>query len=94
MWLDFRRLLFRSVLIFSVQIKDFLGFNIDNVPVLFVDKCVIYAQNITSITPNNLLIVGVSLFIIIFMIKLNKSMLGYLWAIIVTTLKLVSRQKP
>lgn len=74
-----------AVIIFSGQIKDFLGLRIDSLPTNFIDKMTVYAKNIGTFNPYNIIVVIVSLMIIIYLTKTGKSMLGYLAAILATT---------
>ncbi|WP_125153580.1 SulP family inorganic anion transporter [Clostridium rectalis] len=75
-----------AVVLFSTQIKDFLGLNIDKVPSEFIPKWTSYFQHINSINYYALIIGIVSLLIIIFWSKINKTIPGSLVALIVATL--------
>ncbi|NTW68905.1 MAG: sulfate permease [Chlorobiaceae bacterium] len=74
-----------AVIIFSSQIKDFLGLSIETVPPDFIGKWSAYAFNIQTIDLPSLLIGLLALFIIIFWPKLSHRIPGSLVAIVVTT---------
>ena len=75
-----------AVIIFSSQIRDFLGLSIANVPAEFVEKWISYAENIGSFNPNALIMGAVSLLIIIFWGRVTRKIPGSLVAIILATL--------
>ncbi|MDD4321836.1 MAG: SulP family inorganic anion transporter [Acidaminococcaceae bacterium] len=75
-----------SVVIFSTQIKDFLGMSIDNVPSEFVGKWGSYLSNLSSISITETLMSICCLMIIIFWPKINKKIPGSLIAIIFGTI--------
>lgn len=75
-----------AVVIFSGQIKDFLGLRIDEVPSEFLPKFASYIANISTINYQSLIIGIVSIAIIILWPKINRKIPGSLIAIIVTTL--------
>lgn len=58
-----------AVLIFSSQIKDFLGLKMGNIPVDFIEKWGTYSQHITDI---NLYSLGLALFALLLLIYLPK----------------------
>ena len=75
-----------AVVIFSTQVKDFLGLSIDEVPAEFIEKWAAYfiAFNTTHI--QTALVGLLALFIAIFWPKINKKIPGSLIALVVTTL--------
>ncbi|SFB29772.1 SulP family inorganic anion transporter [Clostridium frigidicarnis] len=75
-----------AITLLSTQIKDFLGLNIEKVPAEFIPKINSYLQNISTINLTALAIGIISLIIMIFWPKVNKTIPGSLIAIIITTL--------
>ena len=75
-----------AVTIFSTQMKDFFGLQIDKVPSDFIEKWICYIQNISSLDSWTVVIGVVSLLIIVLLPKLSKKIPGSLIAIIVTTI--------
>src|SRR3990172_6672431 len=75
-----------ALIIFSSQIKDFFGLNIETVPSEFFDKLVVYSQNLFSINYWSLIIGVVSLIIIIFFPRITHRIPGSVVAIIIATL--------
>ncbi|WP_265445283.1 SulP family inorganic anion transporter [Acetivibrio straminisolvens] len=75
-----------AVVIFSGQIKDFLGLRIDNVPSEFLPKLASYISHISTINYQSVIIGAVSIAIIILWPKINRVIPGSLIAIIVTTI--------
>lgn len=73
-----------AVTIFSTQIKDFLGLNI-NVPSEFIPKWTVYFQNLSSTNSQSLLIGLISILLIMFLPKINKKIPPTLIAIIFST---------
>ena len=74
-----------AIIIFSSQVKDFLGLNIARVPPDFIDKWVAYGKAISTFDPNTLIIGMTALVIIIFWPRISKKIPGPLVAILVTT---------
>ncbi|MCX6178991.1 MAG: sulfate permease [Chlorobiales bacterium] len=74
-----------AVIIFSSQIKDFLGLNIPQVPADFIGKWTSYAQNLPTFDPASFMIGMLALLIIIFWPKISRKIPGSLVAIIITT---------
>lgn len=74
-----------ALTIFASQIKDFFGMGIGALPPDFIGKCVMYAQNITTVHWIPLGIGVISLLIILFWPKVSKKIPGSLVAIIVAT---------
>ncbi|WP_099188897.1 SulP family inorganic anion transporter [Tepidibacter mesophilus] len=73
-----------AITIFSTQIKDFLGLNID-VPSEFMGKWIVYFQNLNSINTQSLLIGLISILLIVILPKINKKIPPTLIAIILST---------
>ena len=73
------------VTIFSTQIKDLLGLDIDNLPANFVDKWIVYFKNISETNLVTLLLGVLSILIIVLVPKISKKILGSLVAIVVMT---------
>lgn len=74
-----------AVVIFSTQIKDFLGLSIKSVPSEFIHKWGAYLKNLNTFNPQSLLISLLTLGCIIFWPKINKKIPGAFLAIILTT---------
>jgi len=75
-----------ALIIFSSQVKDFLGLQMGAVPADFSEKWVAFGSNISSINPTALAIGAGSLFIIIVWQKFVHKIPGSLIAILVATL--------
>lgn len=75
-----------AVVLFSTQIKDFLGLNIKNVPSEFIPKWYSYIIHMNTINYSALLIGLISLLIIIYWPKINKTIPGSLIALIFATI--------
>lgn len=75
-----------AIIIFSTQIKDFLGLNIDKVPSEFLSKWTCYFNNFSSINFSAAIIGILTIGIIILWPKINKKIPGAFIAIICTTL--------
>lgn len=75
-----------AVVIFSSEVKDFLGLNIAKIPADFTEKWIIYFKNFDSINHATLLISLFSLLIMILWPKVSKKIPGSIIAIILTTL--------
>lgn len=75
-----------AVVIFSTQIKDFLGLRIDEVPSEFLAKYESYISHISTINYQSFIIGAVSITIIIFWPKISRKIPGSLIAIIVSTI--------
>lgn len=74
-----------ALVIFSTQVKDFLGLNIDNVPSEFIGKWQIYLSNINNINWTSVALGIVSLLIIVLWPRINKTIPGSLVALISAT---------
>lgn len=75
-----------AVTIFSTQMKDFFGMQIDKVPSDFIEKWICYAQNFGSMDLWSLGIGVASVAIIMLLPKISKKIPGSLIAIILTTI--------
>lgn len=75
-----------AIVIFSSQIKDFLGLRIDNLPTEFLPKWGSYFSNLSTINWSSTIIGIISLLIIILFPKITKKIPGALVALIVLSL--------
>ncbi|MDD4919674.1 MAG: sulfate permease [Bacteroidales bacterium] len=75
-----------ALTIFSTQIKDLLGLQIENVPADFISKWGAYATNISSISYTSLIVGLASIGLIIFTPRVTKKIPGSLAAIVLMTL--------
>jgi len=75
-----------AVIIFSSQIKDLLGLQMETVPPDFIEKWVAYGQNIASINWISLIIGLVSIVLVLFSSKVTRIIPGSLIAIFLSTL--------
>lgn len=84
-----------AITIFSTQVKDFFGMQIEKVPSDFVEKWICYANNVSTIDLWSLFIGMLSLVTIIVLPRISKKIPGSLIAIILTTVvALVLRNYP
>lgn len=74
-----------AVVIFSSQIKDFLGLKLETVPADFVEKWIEYVKYIHTINYETLFIAVLSLLIIMFWPKISRKIPGSIIAILVAT---------
>lgn len=74
-----------AVTIFSTQIKDLFGLDIDNIPANFIDKWIVYFKNISETNLVTLLLGVLSILIIVLVPKISKKIPGSLVAIVVMT---------
>ncbi len=74
-----------ALVIFSTQIKDFLGLQIDNLPAEFIPKWISYFQHLSTINYHEAALGLSCLLIIIFWPRITKTVPGSLIAIIVGT---------
>jgi len=74
-----------ALIIFSSQISDFFGLRIEKVPADFVEKWIVYVENIATINPYSLGVGVASLLIIVFWNRLIKKIPGQLIAILAAT---------
>ncbi len=75
-----------AVVIFSTQIKDLLGLNIENIPSDFIPKWISYIENISSINIWESVLGLFSILIIVIWPRFNKKIPGSLIAIFVGTI--------
>lgn len=75
-----------AVIIFSTQIKDFLGLNIATTPPDFIDKWVVYFEEIKSANLYSVLIAFFTVIITLNFFRVSKKIPGSLVAIILSTL--------
>jgi SulP family sulfate permease len=74
-----------ALIIFSSQVKDFLGLRMGDVPAEFVEKWAAYADAIGTISPSAVLVSGTALAIILAWPKVTQRIPGAFVALIVTT---------
>ena len=74
-----------ALIIFSSQVKDFLGLSIANLPADFIDKIKVLSEFIHTINPYSFLIAGGSLLIMIFWPKISRKIPGSLIALLLST---------
>ncbi len=74
-----------ALIIFSSQVKDFLGLKMGNVPAGFLDKWLAYVKHFQSINLFTVVIAVATLIIILLWPKVNRKIPGSLIAIIITT---------
>ena len=75
-----------ALTIFATQIKDLFGLQIESVPAGFLDKWVVYAQNISTVNWWSLLVGLCSILIIVLTPKVSRRIPGSLVAIVLMTL--------
>lgn len=75
-----------AVVIFTTQIRDFFGLQIDKIPANFFDKLVIYFHSIPSINWYSVALSVATILIILFWPRVTKRVPGTIIAIIVTTI--------
>lgn len=83
-----------ALLIFSTQIKDFFGLQIEKVPAEFHEKWMVYFETFSTINYNVLGIAMLALLIMIFWPKVTHRIPGSLIAIIVTTVIVIVFKLP
>ncbi|MCU0395485.1 MAG: sulfate permease [Chitinophagaceae bacterium] len=74
-----------ALIIFSSQVKDFLGLRMGALPADFLEKWVAYAQHLNSINPYAVALAAATVLIALFWPKLTHRLPGSLIAILVTT---------
>lgn len=74
-----------ALIIFSSQIKDFLGLYIVDLPDRFIPKWAAYVQNLSSADPASLFLGTLTIFIVVFWPKVTKRLPGPLIAIVACT---------
>ncbi len=82
-----------GVTLFSTQLNDFLGMDIEGISSEFIGKWGAYLQNISSINIHAVVIGVVAVLITVFWGKINKRIPGSLVALIVTTVSVLLLQK-
>jgi SulP family sulfate permease len=75
-----------ALIIFTSQVKDFLGLNIANLPADFTEKIGVYSDFINTINPYSVLIAGGSLLIMIFWPKVSHKIPGSIIALLLSTI--------
>ncbi|HEX7357632.1 MAG TPA: sulfate permease [Ignavibacteriaceae bacterium] len=83
-----------ALLIFSTQIKDFFGLQLDNVPAEFHEKWLAYFQYFSTFNYNVVIIALLSLMIMILWPKITHKIPGSLIAIIATTVIVIVFKLP
>ena len=74
-----------AVIIFSSQVKDFLGLGMGDVPANFFEKVAAYGRNISTVSTSSLGVALLSLLIIMLWPRVNKRIPGAFVALIATT---------
>ena len=74
-----------AVIIFSSEVKDFLGLRMGNVPADFLDKWTAFAENVGSVNPYAVGVSALALAIIIVWPRINRRIPGPFVALLVTT---------
>lgn len=74
-----------ALIIFTVQVKDFMGFSIPQLPEHFLDKWVFYAQHFLQPNIHALTLGLLTIFIILFWPRLTQRVPGPLVALVATT---------
>jgi len=75
-----------AVVIFSSQVKDFLGLRMGDVPAAFVQKWAAYGSNLTSINPWAILVAGMSLGLIVLWPRVSRRIPGAFIAILLSAI--------
>lgn len=83
-----------ALIIFSSQVKDFLGLSMESVPADFLEKWKAFFLNISSVNLYAIAIAVSTILIILFWPKINKKIPGSLIAILVTTVAVQLFQLP
>ncbi len=74
-----------ALIIFTSQVKDLLGLNIDNLPADFIEKINVYSEFIQTINLSSLLIGAGSILIMIFWPKVSHKIPGSIVALVLAT---------
>ncbi|HEY7569521.1 MAG TPA: SulP family inorganic anion transporter, partial [Gemmatimonadaceae bacterium] len=74
-----------AVVIFSSQVKDFLGLRMGEVPAPFLQKWAAFGQNLTSVNPWALAIAALSLVVIVLWPRVSRRLPGAFVAIVLTS---------
>lgn len=82
-----------GVTLFSTQLNDFLGMNIEGISSEFLEKWASYLTNLDKINIHALIVGVIAVLIIVFWGKINKKIPGSLVALIVTTVLIYVLQK-
>ena len=83
-----------ALIIFSSQVKDFLGLEMGAVPAEFVEKWGAYADHLGTVNPYAMLVASLALVIILGWPKVNRRIPGPFIALIVTTAIVQTFQLP
>ena len=75
-----------AVVIFSSQVKDFLGLRMGDVPAAFVQKWAAYGSNLTSFNPWAILVAGMSLGLILLWPRVSRRIPGAFIAILLSAI--------
>lgn len=75
-----------AVIIFSSQVKDFLGLRMGAVPPEFLEKWTAYAHAITTVSPASLAVATISLCLIVFWPRVSHRIPGPFVALVASTL--------
>ena len=75
-----------AVILFVSQVRDFLGLDMEFIPVDFIDKIVSYSSHILTFDPATVIVGMLAMVIIIFWKRISLKIPGPLVAIIITTL--------
>jgi SulP family sulfate permease len=74
-----------ALIIFTSQVKDFLGLHMNHVPADFIEKLIAYGRNLSSINMASVLIGSVTILIVLLWPRLTAKVPGSLVAILATT---------
>ena len=74
-----------ALIIFSSQVKDFLGLEMGDVPADFVDKWGAYAERLGTVNPYSVLTAGLTLAVILGWPRINRRIPGPFVALVVAT---------
>ena len=74
-----------AVIIFSSQVKDFLGLRIETIPVDFIDKWLVFARNVGSINYTAVSLALATILICVIWPKVSRKVPGALIAILATS---------
>ncbi len=83
-----------AVVIFSSQVKDFLGLRMGDVPAAFVQKWAAYSGNLTSVNPWAILVAALSLAVILFWPRVSRRIPGAIIAILLSAVLVRAFQLP
>lgn len=75
-----------ALIIFTTQIKDFLGLKIENLPPDFLGKIPLYAESISTFNPDALIVSIVTLAVIIIFPFISKKIPGIFAALVIGTM--------